>query len=95
MTKRLVNVGDVLKGGEIVAELDPQNEQKALRTAQANLASAEAALTEARLTFGRQQQLLAGGATSRAKFDTAEQTLRSAEADVDALTPRWASNRII
>ena len=69
MTKRLVNVGDVLKAGEIVAQLDPQNEQKALRTAQANLASAAAALTEARLTFGRQQQLLAGDATSRVRAD--------------------------
>ena len=69
MTKRLVNVGDVLKAGEIVAQLDPQNQQNALRTAQANLASAAAALTQARLTFGRQQQLLAGDATSRAKFD--------------------------
>jgi membrane fusion protein, multidrug efflux system len=84
MTKRLVNVGDVLKAGEIVAELDPQNQQKALRTVQANLASAEAALREAHLTFDRQQKLLAGGATPRAKFDTADQTLRSAQAEVDA-----------
>ena len=84
MTKRLVNVGDVLKAGEIVAQLDPENQQNALRTAQANLASLEAALTQARLTFGRQQQLLAGDATSRAKFDAADQTLRGARADVDA-----------
>ena len=84
MTKRLVNVGDVLKAGEIVAELDPQNEQNALRTAQANLASAEASLTQARLTFGRQQQLLAGSVTPRAKFDEAQQALRSAEAKVNA-----------
>jgi len=84
MTERLVNVGDLLKAGETVAQLDPQNQQNALRMAQANLASAEAALTEARLTFGRQQGLLAGGATARAKFDTAQQALRSAEAQVDA-----------
>jgi membrane fusion protein, multidrug efflux system len=84
MTKRLVNVGDVLKAGEIVAQLDPQNEQNALRTAQANLVSAQAALVQARLTFGRQEQLLAGSATSRAKFDEAQQTLRSAEAKVNA-----------
>ena len=54
-------------------ELDPQNQQNALRSAQANLASAEAALTQARLTFGRQQELLAGGWTPRAKFDEAQQ----------------------
>src|SRR6202007_1324465 len=42
MIKRLVNIGDVLQAGEIVAQLDPQNEQNALLSAQANLASAEA-----------------------------------------------------
>ncbi len=83
MIKRLVNVGDVLKAGEIVAQLDPQDQQNALRTAQANLASAEAVLTQARLTFGRQQQLLAGGWTPRAKFDEAQQALLGAEAQVD------------
>jgi RND family efflux transporter MFP subunit len=84
MTGRPVNVGDVLKAGEIVAELDPQNQQNALRTAQANLASAEAALTQARLTFGRQRQLLAGGWTPQAKFDEAQQALLGAAAQVDA-----------
>jgi RND family efflux transporter MFP subunit len=83
MTKRLVHVGDVLTAGEIIAQLDPQNQQNALLTAQANLASAEATLTQARLTFGRQQQLLVGGWTPRAKFDEAQQTLLSAEAQVN------------
>src|SRR5271166_1488548 len=72
MLERPVHVGDVLKAGEIVAQLDPQDQQNALRTAQANLGSAEAALTQARLTFGRQQQLLSGGWTPRAKFDEAQ-----------------------
>ena len=84
MIKRLVNVGDILKAGETVAQLDSQNQRNALLTAQANLAAAEAALTQARLTFGRQQQLVAGGWTPRAKFDEAQQALLSAEAQVDA-----------
>jgi RND family efflux transporter MFP subunit len=91
MIRRPVNVGDILKPGEIVAQLDLQNQQNALRKAQANLASAEAALTQARLTFGRQQQLLAGGWTPRAKFDQAQQALLSAEADVDAAHAQVAS----
>ena len=95
MIKRPVNVGDVLKAGEVVAQLDPQNQQNALRTAQADLASAEAALTQARLTFGRQQQLLAGGWTPRAKFDEAQQALLTAQAQVDAARcPDAASRRI-
>ncbi len=43
LIKRPANVGDVLKAGDIVGQLDPQNQQNALRTAQANLASLEAA----------------------------------------------------
>ena len=40
MIERPVNVGDVVTAGQIVARLDPQNQQNALRSAQANLASA-------------------------------------------------------
>jgi RND family efflux transporter MFP subunit len=84
MIERLVNVGDVLKPGQLVARLDPKDQQDALRTATANLSSVEAVLTEARLTFGRQQELLKGGWTPRAKFDEAQQKLLTAQAAVDA-----------
>jgi RND family efflux transporter MFP subunit len=84
VARRHLNVGDGLKAGDIVAELDPRDQQNALLTAQANLASGEAELTQAQLTFGRQQQLLAGGWTPRAKFDEAQQAFLSAKAHVDA-----------
>src|ERR1700720_2831569 len=42
MIERPVNVGDVLTAGQVVARLDPQNQQNALQSAQANLTSAEA-----------------------------------------------------
>jgi len=84
MTERPVNVGDVLKAGEFVARLDPKDEENALRSAQANLASLEALLTQARLTFWRQQELLKDGWTSRANFDEAQQKLKTVEAQVDS-----------
>ena len=84
MIERPVNVGDVLTAGQVVARLDPQNQQNALRSAEANLASAEAALTQARLTFGRQQELLKDGWTTRAQFDEAQQALQAAQAQVDS-----------
>ena len=74
----------MIAAGQVVARLDPQNQQNALRSAEANLASAEAPLTQARLTFGRQQELLKNGWTPRAKFDEAQQALRTAEAQVDS-----------
>ena len=84
MLDRPVNVGDALRPGRLVARLDPENQQNGLRAAQANLASAEAVLTQARLTFGRQQQLLKDGWTPRAKFDEAQQALLTAQAQVEA-----------
>ena len=84
MIAGLVGVGDVVTAGEVVARLDPQNQQNALRVSQANLQSAEAALTQARLTFGRQEELLKNGWTPRARFDDAQQALQSAQAQVDS-----------
>jgi RND family efflux transporter MFP subunit len=84
MIERPVNVGDVLKAGEVVARLDPQIQQNALRTAQGNLSSLEAQLIDARLDFGRQQELVKDGWTPRAKFDTARQKLETIQAQVDA-----------
>src|SRR5438270_4058108 len=48
MIERLVNVGDVVKAGQVVAKLDPQIQQNSLNRAQANLASLEAVKTQAK-----------------------------------------------
>ena len=82
--ERNASVGDVIAAGEIVAKLDSQNEQNALRSAEATLASAQASSTQARLAFGRQQELLKNGWTSRAKFDDAQEALRTTEAQVES-----------
>jgi len=82
MIERPVNVGDVLTASQVVARLDPQNQQNSLRSAQANLSSAEAVLAQARSSFWRQQELVRDGWTTRAKFDEAQENLRTAEAQV-------------
>ncbi len=84
MIERPINVGDVVTAGQVVARLDPQNEQNALRSAQANLASFEAVLTQARLAFERQQALIKDGWTPHAKFDEARQAFLTAQAQVDS-----------
>ncbi|HVO01235.1 MAG TPA: efflux RND transporter periplasmic adaptor subunit [Candidatus Cybelea sp.] len=84
MLERLVNVGDVVAAGQVVARLDPQNQQNALSQAQANLISANAVQTQARLSFERQTQLMGQGWTTRAKFDDAQQALLGAQGQVEA-----------
>ena len=83
MLERPVHVGDTLAAGQVVARLDPQIQRNALTAARANLQSVQAVMTQARLTFSRQQELFKDGWTARAKFDDAQQTLANAEGQVE------------
>jgi RND family efflux transporter MFP subunit len=81
--ERLVNAGDHVNRGQVVARLAPEDEENAVRSAEAKLAALEALLNQARLSFRRQQALLKDGWTARAKYDEAEQKLHTAQAEVD------------
>ncbi len=77
---RLVDVGATVKKGDTIARLDPQDYENRLRSAEAEVATAEATLVEAQATESRHSQLLKGGWTPRARYDAALRDLRSAEA---------------
>ena len=72
MIKRTVNVGDRVKAGQLLGRLEALNELNALTAAKANVAAAQAKLTQVRNHFERQETLLAQGWTTRANFDQAE-----------------------
>lgn len=82
---RKVDVGQTVKPGDLVAELDPQPQRDALRAEQAKLAAAQAVLVEAANNLERQRQLLRQGWTTAVRFDAAEKAFRSAEAEVRAV----------
>jgi RND family efflux transporter MFP subunit len=84
MIDRPVNVGDELKAGQPVARIDRRVQDNALQSAEANLASVEAVLTQARLTFSRQERLLKDGWTTQASYDEAHQKLLTVEAQVES-----------
>lgn len=81
---RLVEVGDHVKANQVLARLDPQEQRANLDNARAALTSAQALLTQATVAFKRQEQLLAGGYTTRPTFDNAEQQLRTSSAAVES-----------
>nr|WP_029005929.1 efflux RND transporter periplasmic adaptor subunit [Azorhizobium doebereinerae] len=81
--ERLVNVGDTVKPGQVLARLDPQNETNALRSAEAALAAAEAQLSQTSNAYDRQRALLERGFTPRAQYELAEQAFRTARSRVD------------
>lgn len=84
-----VALGDTVKQGQLIAEIDALTQQNNLRNAQAALKSAEAqlrsrqaALKQAELTAARLRQLVAIDAGSRSDLEAAEATLSTSRADV-------------
>jgi RND family efflux transporter MFP subunit len=84
MIARTVNVGDRVEAGQVIARLEAEPAENALRAARANLAAAMSVLTKTRNEFGRQDQLLRDGWTTRARHDQTLQAFQSAQAQVDA-----------
>jgi RND family efflux transporter MFP subunit len=81
---RTVDVGAWVNRGDTLATLDTQDYQNRLRSVEADVNSAEAALIEAQATEARQAKLLKDGWTPRATYDTALRNLRAAEARLAA-----------
>jgi len=81
--ERLVNVGDRVVPGQVMARLDPQDEQNGIRSAQAALSAANANLAQTRNQYERQRQLLARGFTPRAQYEQAEQAFLNARSQVE------------
>jgi membrane fusion protein, multidrug efflux system len=67
MTERLANVGDTVTPGELIARLDPANEEDALRAARADVDGAMGQLVEAQNNYERQRTLLRDGWTTRVR----------------------------
>lgn len=91
--KRLyVVLGQRVKVGDLIAEVDAQPQQLALRSAEASVASLraqqaarQAALVQAKLTYNRQQTLMAVDATARAEVEAARAALDVVRAEINSL----------
>lgn len=87
-----VELGQTVRKGQLIAQIDAQTQTNSLKTAQAELAntqaqraSRQAALARAQLAFRRQQAMAPGEATSQADYETAEAELKAAQADIRAI----------
>ena len=85
VTRLHVALGQSVRAGDPIADIDAQPQQQALRAAQAGVdalraqRSARAAtLVQAELAFKRQQMMLAADATARADYEAARATLDTA-----------------
>jgi membrane fusion protein, multidrug efflux system len=81
--KRHVEVGQVVRPNDLIAELDSVPQRDALHQAQAKLAAAEATLHEASNNMERKRTLTGQGWSTKVDYDAAERTFNTAKAQLD------------
>lgn len=69
---RLVDVGTLVKRGDVIATLDARDSENQLRSAQADLASTISAERLAKSNFSRMKALAPGGAIAQVQLDEAQ-----------------------
>jgi macrolide-specific efflux system membrane fusion protein len=92
LKKLHIEVGSVVKEGDLLAEIDPtvflatvDARRAGLRNQLATMNDRRAQLTLAQLQYERQKNLMGADATTGEALQTAEATLRSSKAQIDAL----------
>lgn len=93
ITERLVDVGDSVQAGQVLARLDPQDQRNAVRSAEAAAEAARAQVKLSAANLWRQQQLLPKGYTSRSEYDSALASERSARNSLAAAEAQLADAR--
>ncbi|WP_441596528.1 efflux RND transporter periplasmic adaptor subunit [Ensifer sp. 2TAB8] len=84
LVERVVNVGDRVNVGDLLARVDPTDYELAVRSASANLDAAERQVETVELVRDRAKQLLARKFASQAQFDQAVLSYNQAVATRDA-----------
>lgn len=94
------HIGDTVKSGQLLAEIDPtvylsrvDANRAQLRTQQAQLTDREAQLALAQQQFDRQQNMMRENATTKDALQTAEATLKSAKAQIGVLNAQLEQTR--
>jgi RND family efflux transporter MFP subunit len=84
LTSRRVDIGDLVKKGQQLAELSAVDYENKVTAAQADVAAAKAALAQAAAQEKRKRILLEKGFAPRSMYDDALRALKSAEATVES-----------
>jgi RND family efflux transporter MFP subunit len=90
---RYVDVGAHVQAGEVLALLDPAEQEADVDAATAALLAAESQLRVAKVTFERQKALIASGFTTRTVYDQAQEGLRTAEGVLDSAKAQLGTSK--
>jgi RND family efflux transporter MFP subunit len=94
VVERMVDVGDHVEKGQILARLDPREQEADVDSASAGIDSAEAQLKQSTASFERQKTLLATGVTTRREYDQIESAFKSAQAQLDTARSQLAAAKV-
>ena len=96
-----VALGQEVRKGDLIAEIDSLDQENAVKTAQAVLAgieaqkrSQEATLAKAEAALARNQQLNANSLVSQTDLETAQAAVDSAQAQIDQLAAQIAQSEL-
>lgn len=93
VNERLVDVGTHVEAGDVLARIDPTEQQADLEAATAAVTAAQSQLRVATANFERQKTLLANGFTTRASYDQAEEAQRTAEGTLEATIAQLGTSK--
>ena len=91
LTERNVDVGDHVIADQVLAKIDPAEQDANVSAALASVRAAEALLRQATATYERQKSLLDRGFTTRRDFEAAEEAWRTAQGSLDAAQAELAA----
>ena len=83
LVRRQVELGDTVKAGQVLAQLDPQDAKLGQDAARAALASAQVSQEQAAADFKRFRELKEQGFISAAELERRETTLKAAQSVLD------------
>ena len=99
--KMYVELGDPVKQGQLIAQIDSIRQENDLKTAeasiknqQAQLAVKQANLAKVQSEYQRQQAMYAQDATSRAELESALASYKTAQADILAINAQIEQSRL-
>jgi RND family efflux transporter MFP subunit len=94
ITRIFVKSGDVVRVGTPLVQIDPDKQQAAVQSTEANRSGAEADVQYWRLQVKRLEALVAAGAVSRAEFEQAQNSLKTSEARLATVNAQVSEGRV-
>src|SRR3954469_24560065 len=94
VTRIFVKAGDRVRTGTPLVQIDPERQQAAVQSTQANRSGAEADVQYWRQQVTRLEALVTAGAISKQEFDQAQNSLKTAEAKLATIDAQVREDRV-